>query len=107
MSDFISLVSERPDRHGLLQDEYNSRLRAAEEEKLKVMVDSLTEEDREKVYRQGLQLQSAQNHLEDVSCLPSVGVSGELSRKVLVRGGLGNVLFLYFQMWIVILDAQS
>ena len=60
-----------------LQEEYNSQARAAEEAKLKAMVGSLTEEDREKVYQRGLQLESAQNQVEDVSCLPSVGVSGE------------------------------
>ena len=80
------------------QGDYNSRTRAAEEAKLKAMVDSLTEEDREKVYQRGLLLESAQNQVEDVSCLPSVGVSGEsrLSWEQLVGLRLGNGLYHFF-----------
>ena len=94
--------------HALSQVEYDSRLRAVEESKLKAVVDSLTEEDREKVYQQGLQLESAQNRSEDVSCLPSVAVSGELvSGWTGEREGFGNLLFLCLQMLIVILGAQK
>lgn len=59
------------------QEEYDSVLQSAEQKKLTDLVSSLSETDKEEVFRKGLELLEDQNTTESADCLPTVLLSGK------------------------------
>ncbi|XP_019848663.1 PREDICTED: presequence protease, mitochondrial-like isoform X1 [Amphimedon queenslandica] len=55
--------------------EYNKKQKELEEEKLRLLVSSLSEDDKQRVYDEGLQLQEDQNKHQTSDCLPSLSVA--------------------------------
>lgn len=62
-------------------EEFSSKLAAEESTKLDKKLKELDETDRKAIFERGLLLEAAQNHKEDLSCLPTLGVA-DISRKV-------------------------
>ncbi len=60
----------------LSQAEYEQQLVAEEQQRLAAMVTALSETDRQKVYRKGVELLEEQNSNESAECLPTVLISG-------------------------------
>lgn len=59
----------------MLKVEYNKKQKELEEEKLRSLVSSLSEDDKERVYNEGIQLQEDQNKHQTSDCLPSLSVA--------------------------------
>lgn len=53
-------------------EKYEEQRRAKEQEKLKTCVSKLTDQDRERIFQLGQQLQEKQHQVEDASCLPCI-----------------------------------
>uniref|UniRef100_A0AAV2JTL0 Presequence protease, mitochondrial n=1 Tax=Knipowitschia caucasica TaxID=637954 RepID=A0AAV2JTL0_KNICA len=76
------------------QQQYLETQTKAEEDKLQLKVQALTEEDRTDIYNKGLELLSAQSSPQDASCLPALKVSDidpETSRTAVHLGSVGGV----------------
>ncbi|KAB1253823.1 Presequence protease; mitochondrial [Camelus dromedarius] len=63
------ILSMKPD------DQYAEKQAQVEAEKLKQKVDSLSPEDKQRIYEKGLELQTQQSRPQDASCLPALKVS--------------------------------
>lgn len=61
-------------------EDFSNTLETEESNRLKTKVSLLNDEDKEVVYKRGLQLQEKQNGKEDLSCLPSLKVT-DISRQ--------------------------
>uniref|UniRef100_A0A3P9ILL0 Presequence protease, mitochondrial n=1 Tax=Oryzias latipes TaxID=8090 RepID=A0A3P9ILL0_ORYLA len=55
--------------------DYTEKQATAEDQKLQLKVQALTDKDREKIYQKGLELLAAQSQTQDASCLPALKVS--------------------------------